>query len=255
MASFDAAAQDYDPILVPLDVGVIQGANGSEFRTDIEAVNNSKNPVVAFPLFFECGPHCDFGRLTTPLQPGFPIRINVVRSAPSVGAIIWVERGASHSLSVNGRLISSIGGSPTDPVHIVQFPIVTLDQFRSEQTFVGIPVFGNEGRVRLRIYQISAPVAPVTVFVFGGVSQDPVTVIPQGSGESACPLFGSTCQNPLLISPYYAELSVQVNYPPTGFPSLPVIRVVSAEPQARLWSMVSVTDNTTAETTIYAPAP
>jgi IPT/TIG domain len=240
----------YEQILLPIHLdGVVPGAFGAQWKTDLWLRNNSLDAVTLVPWPCGLGDPCPGpDRLTFTLSARHSLHnLPPLDAAPdgNPSRLLYVARPGATSLSLGLRFAdvsrSTLDGGADLPV-IRESELLTT----TAQLF-DVPL-GSTFRVLLRVYDAEF-----------SSSQFQVTLYPQAETVEA-PVYSTVVT---ATSVYTGDFRPKAAYAPldiTGFLQLPLpwpqnvrIEITPLTPGSRYWAFASVTNNTTQAVTLVTP--
>jgi hypothetical protein len=228
-------AQQQERILLPLFTGPVHGAYGSEFHTDLRAVNTGPDPVSINGLTVNCETCLPPANVPYVLAPGEELMPSDVLLSGSPGRFLYVANTEVGSLAMNLRVYDITH----DALNFgTEMPIVRESEFSINKIeLIGVPT-DPRFRNTLRIYSTFQSEAIVTI------------------GDRASvriPLTGGTTQ-------YDAAYAQYSDFPTGGAPVRVTIEVdpgfVSLLPvEIPVWAFITVTNNETQAIATITPQP
>jgi hypothetical protein len=235
------------PLLIPPEAAVA-GANGSRWATDAWFVFGGREAIVVRPRTGGCIITCPVHAQV--LSPG--LGASKLRPDVDSGRGFFLYLPADHAseltFQVTVRDLSRAASAGTT------LPVVREDAFREKADVVNVPLDGNV-RVSVRLYALPEVAAPeVTIrylAMFPEQEEGPVVVLreqrvrltaPQQSGDT--PFY-----------PWNAMVSNVEALPELAGAASVWLQVVAETPEARVWPLVSVTDNDTQYVMLLWPQP
>ncbi|HEX7420416.1 MAG TPA: IPT/TIG domain-containing protein, partial [Thermoanaerobaculia bacterium] len=238
------ASDAFETILLPIYSPPVHGAFGSEFVTDFQAFNLSRDQalfVYGLTSSLSCSP-----LLTVP--PGLDARAMPLVIAPrnnlrpcsdrsgNPGRLLWLPAGTADFFAANLRVADVSRSLKSAGVEI---PIVRTRDFRTGTiALLGLPLstVGTGFRQQLRIYSLEPE--PLTVNVTYLLMTVPVQ-LSRGAD---------------VFDPAYASLSEFFSSPIIDPPPTKMdILIESTDPARHIWAFATVTNNETQEITIVSP--
>ncbi|MEO8381387.1 MAG: hypothetical protein ABI779_17135, partial [Acidobacteriota bacterium] len=240
--TFEGSAEGaFERVLLPVFVAPIQGAFGSEFRTDFRARHVGGGDLSIHGLRYPCTVTCIQGP-DDPyvLTPGAEADPANTEPTGTPGAFLYVAKNRIRDVAMNVRAYDTSRSAENFGTEI---PVVREEEFASEHPLglVGIPT-DVRFRNTLRIYS-AGPGGAVDVKIDGaGVHAEHFLLLPE---------------QPDLMHPGYIEF--------TNFPvNAGTVRVTLTgrqpitsppSPSPVFWAFVSVTNNETQHITTVTPQP
>jgi hypothetical protein len=241
-AAQNAAAQQFEKILLPIMTHGVAGAYGSFWKSDLMAMNHGTRPFLVVPSLGICGILCPDDRA----KPGVsytPVTIQSWEPFPPV--FLFVESGHVDELTVNLRIEDESRQALTWGTEI---PVVReRDLFTGRLDLINVPLdarfrqalrvydFDNrEGRqVRLQIYGSDPSVALVDTIL--SLTSPPGTL-------------NAT------VLPGYAQVSPLADaFPQLAGQSRVRLQLTPVTEGLRFWAFVSVTNDETQHVTTITP--
>lgn len=216
-----AAADDVEPVLLPITVNKVPGSFGTIWTTELWARNNGPTSVPVFPLAVSHGT----------LVPNQTVRLRIFEaSAASPGQLLFVPHSSRGTLQFDLRLKNA-----ADPdAWGVRLPVVRRDRFATTQRVINVPA-SSAYRTALRVYAIvDEPAVPVSVRVRLLGSNE------QLLADRALPLHGFE----LL---YGQILSLTDEFPSVNGSERITVQLEADTP---IWAFVSVVSNSSQQVTI-----
>jgi len=228
----------YEPILFPIFMPPVQGAYGSEFRTDARLVARGA-PVDVYGIDLGCT------LLDPPIGPRNLFRVGSTEMAlpttcaQTVGRIFYVAPGEGNKVAASLR-VSDVTRQAES--HGVEIPVVRRADFSHENiVLLNVPI-DRRYRNTLRVYGLHPGYYNVRV-TFNGETHD----VPLVPGDIFSPAYGSFTDFPLPEELPRGQDSIKV--------TIGVARGADGQPlpNAPLWAFISVTNNDTQHITTITP--
>jgi hypothetical protein len=241
--TFTGAAEDaFDRFLLPVFTPPIQGAFGSEFRTELN-VRAKSGTVELHGLRLQCVFTCvelpDAPVILTPDTPDLSDVALEYTGTP--GAFLYVPKEQSKNLAMNLRAFDVSRAGDTFGT---QIPIVPRSEFTrgygEKIVLVGIPS-DPKFRKMLRIYSAGGTPARVTIEISSKYANFPMAELAIPAGTALQPGYVEFGDFPTNEGPLRLEIRF-VTHTPIPLPAPP-----------ELWAFVSVTNNETQQITTITP--
>lgn len=236
--------KNYEPVLYPIAVATVTGANGTLWEDEGLMRNTSEEPrlwgqgLLSIPA----------SRVLPPGAMGPGAGPNTV---PIDGSLIWIQKGKASDYSFSSRLFERTRPENADGIEV---PVVTLDEAFSE-TFeiLRVPVTG-EHRLMLRVYDLwSTPGGTVSIELHVLRIEGP-SVATNLIQTFRLPMdlwsWPSSPSN-LTFTPGFVRLQLDGHIPP----DIKNVRI-SIKPETEgqmIWAFVSLTHNVTQRVSIVTP--
>jgi len=238
---------DYERILFPIAFeGVVPGAFGTQWQSEILVFNGASKPLELFPFCVSEVPPSPCRQAET-LQPGSWTR-NELRASPtlpSLGAFLYVTKDIAKDASFTSLLHDL---SRTDDNAGTEIPIARERDFRDRIVLPRVPLRGPF-RVALRIYGQSETPSQARIRMYRLDRLDPFvdeTVTLQGL-VTALPV-------PFPSHPAFFHIFELVKtYPVLEAAASVRVEIEAIPPEARLWAFASVTNDATQVVTTISP--
>ena len=236
-----AAEEGFERLLLPVFTHPIQGAFGSEFRTELNARLAKDTRVELHGLKHECIVTCIGEDAPIVLTTDHPdLAANLERTG-TPGAFVYVPKAQADRLSMNLRAFDV---SRADDSFGTQIPIVRRSEFTDSYddsiVIVGVPS-NPKFRNHLRIYSAGWSSARVTVQISAVHNYSIIHELDIPAGASS-------------LQPGYVDFT---NFPMDSGPLRIEIRYIARDatmpPAPELWAFVSVTNNETQHITTITP--
>lgn len=250
--TFDGGAEaGYEQVLLPVYLdGVLNGANGTQWRTDFWIRNNGTDNAALAPWVCPAGQACPpVHPLTYMLQPGLslhnlPAFLQPPTANPS--RLLYVGRAGAQHVSFGLRFAdvsrASLNGGTDLPV-IRESELLT----RPAQLF-NVPLNQSAFRVLLRVYDVAYT-----------ISKFRVTVYPQSTGNDA-PIHSAELTTTSRQTGDFRTEAAYAQFDVTdllrlerSWPEAVRIEVTALTPGSRYWTFASVTNNETQLVTLVTP--
>jgi hypothetical protein len=246
---------DYEKILLPVVIlHPVPGQHGSLWVTDLWFLNHSGEDVWVDSYFVDCQILCT-SDVRTPSGLSFRPIIGRRQGVTMPGQFLFVERALADSVTIHLRVQDISRQLDTWGTRL---PVVRERAFRSQPLqLLDIPV-GERFRQTLRIYELSgAEPSEVRVRVYAIF---PDIHIPQEPNQPKA--------DALLAEQVYLTETVIDHRAVSSYPgyieigNLPEmaggnerlrVEIEPVEPDVRLWSFISITNNETQHVTVIAP--
>ncbi|MEA2239412.1 MAG: hypothetical protein QOC81_4136 [Thermoanaerobaculia bacterium] len=224
-----AAAQDlnnFERVLVPVNVNNVPGAFGSLWATELWYRNNSTLPVVVLPLAIS--DYVPTSGRTILLPTGYS-------PAYAPGQILFISRDGSDAVQFDLRLFNR-----SDP-HAkfgTKLPVVREREFVDAVSLINVPT-AADFRIALRIYALPDDSFVGETVLVQILSNDERLLV-----STEMPFNGA--------SRYTAVLSLAETYPQIRQAERVRVLVTSTSGR-KIWAFVGVTSNTTQDVSIVTP--
>jgi len=248
-AIYVGAAENWRRILLPTSADRIAGANGALWRTDVRMLIASATPV-------EIRPHnCDLSVIPECFVEELPLRSEfdprergmLVEHIRGAGQFLYVRAADFEKVRFNARVYDAARQTETAGAEL---PLPRDDEFTSAPIdLLGIPV-APQYRHTLRIYDLHGRNGTrAIVRVYAGAETEPRATheVTLGGTEE---MRITTALLPVHAA--FAQLTLAELLPLDGIESVR-IEVAPADPGARLWSFVTITNNDTHHVTTVSP--
>ena len=232
------SGDEFDLVLFPIFMPPVQGAFGSEFRTNARVASRGE-PLDLYGVDSTCTIIDPTIFPTVPFRIGTAEQMLFTGCSESVGRFFFVPRGRGRDLVANLRVgdISRQGET-----HGVEIPVVREDDFTTEKTvLLGVPIDARY-RNALRIYGLPSGSQQVNVTVNGVTRM--VSLLPGMSIFE--PSFGAFTDfpTPAQLPAGQTTVTVTIEDPAGGR---------GIVPPTPIWAMISVTNNVTQQITTITP--
>ena len=250
--TFDGGAEaQYEQVLLPVYLdGTLNGANGTQWRTDLWLRNNGGENAALAPWTCPEGQVCPpVHPLTFMLLPGLSLHNLPAFFQPPTGnpaRLLYVNRSSASNVSFGLRFAdvsrASLNGGTDLPV-IRETELLT----RPAQLF-NVPLEQTAFRVLLRVYDVAYT-----------TSKFRVTLYPQSTGNDvpihSAEVTATTHQTgDFRTEPAYAQFDVtDLLRLERTWPEAVRIEVTPLTPGSRYWTFASVTNNDTQLVTLVTP--
>lgn len=241
-------AADWEAILVPLLPAEVPGANGARWKTQTTMLINSDTRVDIHPVL------CDFGVFHCGGEPFWPLRtpfdageIGLLGYAATRGGqFYYVRREDASKVWLNSRVWDLTREAETAGSEI---PIVRERELvAGENAIVGIPVAPHY-RHTLRVYDFAATHGgQVAIRLYADEETTPRANVVRTLAVSSDV---RTTTADLPVFPGYLELDPATLANVSDAATIRV-EIAPVTPELRLWSFVSVTNNTTHHVTTFS---
>ncbi|HEX8172740.1 MAG TPA: hypothetical protein VF824_19540 [Thermoanaerobaculia bacterium] len=233
--------QAFDRILVPLLSAPVNGAFGSQFRTELTLWNRStEQPVTVWGLQRFCPVELCFVDPNQPLHlepQSWVMPADIVNNG-TPARFIYVPKGESGRLAANLRAFD-VSRNATN--FGTELRVVRERDFSTRIVLPGVPL-GSQFRNTLRVYA-NEPVTVQVSFEGPEIIGSPTILPPQ-------PEFVTLAASRNVFEPAYGVLSTFQGY---GAPVAVIVEPVGAN--VPVWAFVSVTNNETQHITTISPQP
>ncbi|HYK01845.1 MAG TPA: IPT/TIG domain-containing protein [Thermoanaerobaculia bacterium] len=244
------AEAGYEQVLLPIYLdGVVPGANGTQWRTDLWIRNNSPQNIALAPWTCPEGEAClPVFPLTYTLLPGLSIHNIPADPTPggNPGRLLYVSRELTSDVSFGLRFAdisraSSNGGT--------DMPVIREGEFLTERSqLFNVPLDGDF-RVLLRVYDAAQTRALFRVAVYAQTTDDEqplhTAVLQAATAETG----------DFRTEPAYAQFDVTelLHLDHQAWPEAVRIEITPLTPGSRYWAFASVTNNETQLVTLMTP--
>jgi hypothetical protein len=249
ISSSTAAAQEYEQILVPLQLIDTPGAFGSVWSTRVAVSNISETPIDV-QGYGECPVPCT----PPPIPPQGTVYISTMRRSEVQGAFLAVEKGRVGDLSITIRTVDQ---SREHLTWGATLPVITqTDLFKDRFGIGDIPVT-DEFRSTLRIYDFDARTpGAVRVRIYRVTGSGPPTPVPANPDPLIAELFPAFATpvsgNGVFGHPGYASVPLWL-LPEVQEAGRVRVVVEPLDTTGEYWAFVSSTHNETQHVTVLAP--
>lgn len=247
--TFTADEDDaYSVGLVPVHVdGVLHGAFGAQWKTDLWMRNNGLTDVEIAP--WPCGGVCtaDFPHKTA-LPPGRSLRNLPPLDSAADGnpsRLVYIPRDAAHNVSFSLRFAdvsrASLDGG-------VELPVIREQELLGDTAQLFNVPMGRSFRVMLRLYELSYASSRFLVKVYPQSESDEASV-------HQMELTANGAQS-VLFRPKagYAQFDItSLLGEPKAWPETARIEVTPLTPGSHFWAFASITNNDTQIVTLVSP--
>lgn len=226
--------ESWSRVLLPLVGPDVHGANGALWRTETTLMLDSA--IVVEPI------HCEIVITCLQFPVGIPIAYPGITGA--LGQFLHVRTADESKVHVNTRVYDVSRSTETAGAEI---PIAREDDFTSEPiSLLGIPV-ASHYRHTLRIYDFDGRNgAPVLIRIYAGQETTPRLSLTRTLSAP-----GVTVGDNRPLHPGTIQFEIGQQLPLAGIDTLRV-DIEPLEAGLRLWSFVSVTNNSTHHVTTFS---
>jgi hypothetical protein len=244
------AEAGYEQVLLPVYLdGIVPGANGTQWRTDLWIRNNSSKNVALAPWTCPEGEACPpVFPLTYTLLPGLSIHNIPADPTPNgnPGRLLYVSRELPSDVSFGLRFAdisrASVNGG-TD------MPVIRESEFLTQRSQLFNVPLDDDFRVLLRLYDAAQTRAMFRVAVYAQTTADTqplhTVVLQAASAETG----------DFRTEAAYAQFDVTelLHLDHQAWPEAVRIEITPVTPGSRYWAFASVTNNATQLVTLVTP--
>jgi hypothetical protein len=243
---------DFGRVLLPVATPTIQGAFGSQWKTESSLFSDSEADVAVFPEYFVCPILCPgeppFGRFV-PRRTTYVPSLDLRPGEPNPGYLLYFEERYADVLSFQLRVRDLSRQSETWGTEI---PVVRESELLSRRAqLLDVPV-RQDFRQLLRIYDPYArPGSKVRVRLY--VSETETLLVERDVELQAPTANNSTSPLQLPVRPGYAQLMLGDILPDQAGPDTIRVEIEPLTAGLRFWAFVTVTHNATQHVTVVTP--
>ncbi|HYR26952.1 MAG TPA: hypothetical protein VEU30_00715 [Thermoanaerobaculia bacterium] len=234
-------------MLLPVSTQPLAGANNSRWQTDLTMFLRASHEVEIEPDGCEPGaPECQWTGEPPRRVPFDPRKVWLATFGGT--QFVYVRAADFENVRMNARVYDANRAAETAGAEI---PIPRDDEFTSGTiALLNIPV-APEYRHTLRIYDDRGrDGTSVVIRVYAGAETEPRVTRTESLRLTQPAEFASTAQLP--VHPAIAQFDLRQLLPLEGISSLRV-EIEPADPAARIWSFISITNNETHHVTTVSP--
>lgn len=239
---------DFTRILLPVTVRNLPGANGAEWTTDLTiSIEPAAGVKLILPLLgpSACDPPCPDLTVVPPDDRSFPIDFFRTHSGETAGSFMYVDPTITKQVHLS-LVVRDAARSAT----ATELPVVTADQFVSENVvLMRVPV-NSDSRSTLRVYGYD-PGLPgsvrLRIFAEDGTN---TVLVDQPLSLSVVQRLFLTPSGSLRLRPPVSEVNLD-SLLTKG--QTVRIQLTPATPGLRIWAFAAIADNLTNEVSVRTP--
>lgn len=247
----ETAETPYERVLLPIYFpGVVPGAYGAQWQTDLWIHNGNSGPVPianrVCPQDMACPPVFPF---TLYLEPWSSLHNPTDFFAPARGnpsLILYVADYGAKAMSFGLRVADTSRNALNGGTDL---PVIREGEFRTGRThLLNVPLDNSKFRLLLRIYDVNSDAAEFAVRFYDANGHNAVPI------HSATVTATTTTRAPFRSEAAYAELDIsQLLMLRLAWPQVAHIEIQPMTTGSHYWAFVSLTNNETQLVTLVTP--
>lgn len=247
LAAFAQTSTDTGPVLIPVNPGTVNGANGTVWKTTLWALNTDASASITV----NCGqtpcPTVPSGITQSMAAPSFATHPGYFLQAQAVAADGSLRQLNPNTFWLELRSVDSVTAPQSAGI---QIPVVHMDEFIAGPLFISHILQNGHSRLKLRIYALHDGEVSTLVQDLESDPADPDILRSGQFNNSGFIRMTGAVEGSL---PAYAELDLP-SVPRNGVTALRVFVVPDAPADNPVWAFVTITDNDSQQVTIATSA-